>query len=78
MASKDKSINNFRVGDIVEVCLSPEQEKKEWVRFWPIPIRDNEDIAQAKELVATRGGCLGPYSATFAWDARYEFRTVTP
>lgn len=77
--AKKSIINQFQLGDIVEICFHPKQEPKEWVKFLSLPLRDRDDIEKAKELVQTNGACLGIYSAVLANRGDYhEFRTVTP
>lgn len=71
--------NNFKVGDIVEICFDPRQEPQEWHRFSNNPIRDANDLKQVKEIVETDGACLGWGSAALVNAGNgHKFRTVTP
>lgn len=71
-----KGINEFKIGDILEQCLNPNDEKPDWRRWARFPLQSAEDVASAKELVTTNGACLGTYTASFvAKGDIWPFRT---
>jgi hypothetical protein len=67
-----EGINEFQLGDWFQV-----KRGESWLRFWNEPLRDQSDIAMAKDIVATKGNCLGyPSSPNSSYDT--EFRSINP
>jgi hypothetical protein len=64
-----KEVNRFAVGDVLEINLGT-HENPDWIKFWDIPIRDQEEIAQAKDIVYGKGF----YSKDH--DPRREYRSI--
>jgi len=76
---KKSAFNQFQLGDIMQICMNPLSDEPTWFQFWNYPLRDQEDIQIAKEIVETQGSCLGWGVATFANKGTGDgFRTVTP
>jgi hypothetical protein len=70
--SKVESINQFLVGDILQICFESAAKKQEWTTFFIL--RDKEDAARAKEIVETKGGCM--YKIIDGYP--HGYRSVTP
>jgi hypothetical protein len=75
-----EAINQFKVGDILQISFNPHEDKPDWVQFFPVAFRNQAEVEWGREIVETHGACLGVSSAKLAIEisSQHHFRTVTP